>query len=173
MGINTITHNGKRYPAFQSTGNAARWIQPFALELCRGDGIDVGCNRKEWALESACWAIDPEITPEYSAMNLPNAPFTSLGWDFIFSSHMLEHYQGSWVDVLEYWHSKLKQGGVLFLYLPGPGQSYWKSWSNRKHVHNFTPEIFREYMDSCELWCKWFVTGEDLNNSFCVVAEKI
>lgn len=164
--IATIEHKGNKYPAFQGEGNAARFAIPFALQVCNGYGYDIGCNRKEWALPGA-EMIDPNICTAYDAMNLPKHDG---GVDYIFSSHCLEHLP-HWVDALDYWRTKLKDGGTLFLYLPDHSQTYWRSWSNRKHVHQFTPDILRDYLIDTG-WNNVFVSGVDLNNSFMVMAEK-
>lgn len=166
--IETIEFKGKRYPKFQSEGFAAKFIFPFADQVLKhcGHGYDVGCNRKEWAYPGA-HPVDPLING-WDAMNLPTAKP-----DYIFSSHMLEHYPGSWVEVLDYWHSRLSEGGIVFLYLPHYSQEYWRSWNNKKHVHNFTPDILRDYFMTAGGWENVFVSeGADLNNSFCVMASK-
>jgi SAM-dependent methyltransferase len=168
MPIKTISHNGIDYPAFQSEGNAAQFCRPFAQKVCKGVGVDVGCNRKEWAfvdadgVEALC--IDPVICSEYHALNFPN-----MNYDYIISSHCGEHLD-NWVDALDYWKSKLKKGGVLFLYLPDYSQTYWRPWNNRKHIHSFTPNILRDYLTD-RGWKNIFVSGVDLNNSFMVMAE--
>lgn len=167
--IETITHNNNRYPKFQSTGNAARFCRPFAQEVCKGYGIDIGCNRKEWAYVDACGVpalmCDPVLGDQCEAMKLPPGKF-----DYVHSSHSIEHYP-NWVDALDYWFTKLKVGGVLFLYLPDYSQQYWRCWSNRKHIHTFTPQIIGDYLVD-RGWTNIFVSGVDLNNSFMAMAEK-
>ena len=69
--IKTVTHDGKVYPEFQTNGNAARFAMPFAKELLQGNGLDIGCNRKDWAFPDAKM-IDLEIDDEWDAFNLPN-----------------------------------------------------------------------------------------------------
>ena len=91
--------------------------------------------------------------------------------DYIFSSHCLEHLH-DWVNVLDYWTSKLKSGGTLFLYLPDYSQKYWRPWNNRKHLNIFTPEIIFDYMDD-NGYKNIFKSGVDLNNAFMVTGEKI
>ena len=76
-----------------------------------------------------------------------------------------------WVGALDYWGTKLKDGGNLFLYLPDFSQRYWRPWNNRKHVTVFEPEIIKEYLDERE-YKNVFVSGIDLNNSFIAVGEK-
>ncbi len=162
--IETIEFKGQTYPKFQSQGFGSKFAFPFAKEFCKGDGYDIGCNRKEWALEGAIM-IDPVLNPEYDAMNLPDKEV-----DYIFSSHCLEHLD-RWVDVLDYWYNHLKVTGVLFLYLPDFSQHYWRAWNNRKHVNCFTPEIIKEYLID-RGYKNIFVSGVDLNNSFMAVGEK-
>lgn len=168
MPIETIKHLDNTYPAFQASGHASRFILPFAQEVCKGVGFDIGCNRKEWAFTGAI-PIDPLIDPEWNAYHLPKPDNV----DFFFSSHMLEHIP-NWVQALDYWHTKLKLGGVVFLYLPDHSQTYWRGWANRKHVHMLTPEIVGNYFkDQPSMWANVFVSEVDLNNSFAVMAEKV
>lgn len=164
--IHTIEFKDEVYPHFQTTGFASKFAFPFAKEVCKGHGVDVGCNRLEWAFPGA-YPVDPEIDKKYHAMKLPNPP--EGGFDYVFSSHCLEHLD-KWVDVLDYWYSQLREGGVMFLYLPSASQKYWRPWNNRKHVSVFTPEIIQWYMES--KFKKVFVSGVDLNNSFMAMAEK-
>ncbi len=189
MPIEIIQHAGEIYPAFQASHNSARFILPFAQEICKGDGLDIGCGKREWAFPGA-YCIDPALDEQakaaavdqklrdvrqelkelylngYDARNLPEGK----KWDFIFSSHCLEHLD-RWVDVLDYWYENLKIGGVMFLYLPDYSQSYWRPWANRKHLHAFTPEVISDYMEN-KGFIKVMVSGVDLNNSFCAIGEK-
>lgn len=162
--VETVEFKGREYPAFQTNGFAARFAMPFALEVCKGEGVDVGCNRMEWKFPGS-YPVDPEIN-EYHATNFP---YTNL--DYVFSSHCLEHIP-DWVGALEYWTESIKQGGVLFLYLPDYSQEYWRPWNNRKHLHIFTPQIMNDYLRSSERYSKVFVSGVDLYNAFMVIAEK-
>jgi len=162
--IPIIEHNNQVYPDFQAKGFAAKFAFPFALEVCRGVGYDIGCNRKEWCFPGA-YPIDIAFNVGYDAYNLPEMKV-----DYIFSSHCIEHLR-DWVEALDYWKTKLHNGGVLFLYLPHYSQSYWRSWHNRKHIHNLVPEVIKDYLTD-RGWNKIFVSGADLNNSFYVMAEK-
>jgi SAM-dependent methyltransferase len=165
--LETVVFNSKHYPSFQTNGHAARFIMPFALEVCKGEGVDVGCNRIEWKFSGA-HPVDPQIN-QYHATDFP---YRNL--DYVFSSHCLEHIP-DWVGALEYWTDSLKSGGILFLYLPDYSQEYWRPWNNRKHFHSFTPNILRDYISSTGKFVenKTFVSGIDLYNAFTVIAEKI
>ena len=163
--INIIEFAGERYPKFQSEGFAAKFAFPFALEVCKGQGYDIGCNRMEWCFPGAI-AVDPEINKGWTATKLP---FKSM--DYIFSSHCLEHIV-EWVSVLDYWRENLRSGGVLFLYLPHPDQKYWLPWNNRKHVNILHPDDIERYLNA-NGFKNVFVSGRDLNHSYMAMAEKI
>lgn len=164
--INTIEHNGNIYPAFQANGNAARFCMPFAMEVCTGTGFDIGYCKEEWKLPHAI-GIEPAIDNRFDAMNLPDIKV-----DFVMSSHVLEHIP-NWSGALNYWMTFLKKGGTLFLYLPDFSQTYWNSWNNKKHIHNFEPHILRRFLIDSGNFKNIFVSGVDAYNSFICMAEKI
>ncbi len=101
------------------TGNATKWISDRALIFCKGDGIDYGAGK---------WCLPGAIPVDHSTyFGLNDFDFESL--DFVYSSHCLEHI-GAWQQTLEVLVSKIKAGGIIFLYLPHE-QSPWTGW--RKH----------------------------------------
>lgn len=156
-----VHFQNESYPLFQSQGNASQFAIPFAKHYCKGIGYDIGYCKEEWKLPDAI-GID---LGEYHANHLPDQKV-----DYIYSSHCLEHVD-DWVQTLEYWISKLKEGGILFLYLPDFSQKYWRPWNNRKHRHCFTSEIIKEFMKDHGM--KHIqVSGIDLNHSFMIVCEK-
>lgn len=167
MSIETIEFRGLRYPKFQSTGNASRFILPFAREVLKGEGLDIGYNNPSWKFPGA-YGIEPSINSSYNAMNLPEGEF-----DYIFSSHMLEHFIGNWANCLDYWTTKIRSGGILFLYLPHPSQEYWLPINNRKHIHSLDQSLLGKYLYQSNNWINIFISNYDLNNSFAVMAEKI
>jgi SAM-dependent methyltransferase len=163
--INLIEFSNKKYPYFQSQGNASQFAIPFAKHFCKGNGIDIGCNKTEWAFPGAK-GIDLNFDDPWNAFNLPDEKY-----DYIFSSHCLEHLN-HWVEALDYWTNHLKEdGGVLFLYLPHYDQEYWRPWNNRKHIHVFFPEIIVDYLTD-RGYINILCSGKDLNHSFIVVAER-
>lgn len=164
MGVEVIMFGGESYPKFQSEGFAAQFAIPFAKHVCKGFGLDIGAGRPEWIFPGAM-AIDPRITPGTDAMKLPDYYV-----DYIFSSHCLEHLP-NWVAALDHWCDHLKTDGVLFLYLPDYSQHYWRSWNNRKHIHNLTPQMISDYMKHKQFLRHW-VSGVDLNNSFIAMGQK-
>lgn len=159
-----IEYKNKIYPKFQEEGFASQFAMPFAKHFCKGYGVDIGCNRIEWCLP---WAIGIDLN-----FNDGNDAYSFQyeNLDFVYSSHCLEHLS-DWVTALDYWTSKLKSGGVLFLYLPHYKQDYWRPWNNRKHCNIFTSEIIHDYMQSRN-YTNIFSSERDLNDSFMVVGEK-
>ena len=154
----------KRYPKFQTAAPASQFALPYAKQVCKGIGYDIGPHKKEWGFPGSI-LIDKDFPDEHHALSLPRKNV-----DYIFSSHCLEHVE-DWVETMEYWYECLKEGGVLFLYLPHYSQEYWRPWNNRKHKHVLSPEIIGDYMRS-KGYRNLFLSGVDLNNSFMVMGEK-
>ena len=159
-----VNFKGDNYPKFQTLGNASQFSIPFALHFCKGVGYDIGYCKEEWKFPGSI-GIDKSEKSEFDATNLPDKLV-----DYIYSSHCLEHVD-NWVETLEYWISKLNNGGILFLYLPDFSQKYWRPWNNRKHKHCFTTEILYAFLQDHKMK-NIYKSGIDLNNSFMVVCEK-
>lgn len=162
--VEIIEYKNGKYPAMQKRGCASQFAIPYAKHFCKGIGYDIGFGKEEWKFPNAI-GIDKSLMNGYSAEHLPDSAV-----DYIFSSHCLEHVN-DWVTTLEYWVSKLKANGVLFLYLPDFSQKYWRPWNDRKHRSVLTPEIINEFLIDHNMK-NIFVSGIDLNNSFMVVCEK-
>ena len=162
--MDKIEYKGDVYPQFQSMGNASQFAIPFAKHFCKGFGYDIGCMKKEWSFPGS-YPIDLSFYDEWHSNKLPSTPP-----EYIFSSHCLEHVD-DWVETMDYWYSRLVDGGVLFLYLPDYSQKYWRPWNNRKHKHAFMPEIIKDYMTD-KGYNNIFVSGIDLNNAFMITGEK-
>ena len=162
--VENIEYKGDKYPSFQTIGNASQFAIPFAKHFCKGFGYDIGCMKKEWSFPGS-YPIDLSFYDEWHSNKLPSTPP-----EYIFSSHCLEHVD-DWVETMDYWYSRLVDGGVLFLYLPDYSQKYWRPWNNRKHKHAFMPEIIKDYMTD-KGYSNIFVSGIDLNNAFMITGEK-
>jgi SAM-dependent methyltransferase len=152
---------GEKYPSYLRDGNACRFIALTALQFCKGRGVDVGAGK--WPLPGAI-PIDQK-TPNYTPTYLPPGPL-----DYVFSSHCLEHLVNP-VQALEHWHSRLRSGGCVFLYLPHPDQKYWRPQHCRKHLHLFWPADVSEMLK--DLGFVDVIHGErDLAWSFAAVGFK-
>lgn len=121
-------YQGQLYPDYLRHGNAMQFIAPVAAHFCVGEGLDVGASK--WPLPGAR-PIDH--ASGHDALDLPAGPF-----DYIFSSHCLEHITNT-VFAIEHWKSRIKPGGILFLYLPHPAMRYWQPQFCRRHVHTWLP----------------------------------
>lgn len=162
--IETI-FNYHEIPKYVNSANSARFIIPFAKEVCKGIGYDIGCGKKEWAFPGSI-PIDPLITDNYDAMKLPDGEV-----DYIFSSHTLEHLD-SWVNAIRYWTTKIKSGGVLFFYLPSYNKISWRPWINWSHKHILHPNEIKDFLEFENKYRKIYVSGIDLNYSFAIMCEK-
>lgn len=126
--VELFRYEGKLYPDYLKRGNAMQFIEPTAKQYCKGVGLDIGCGK--WPLPGAR-PIDQLRGDDLMA--LPNGI-----WDYVFSSHCLEHLQNP-VAAIEHWKTRLRRGGTLFLYLPHPDMTYWRPENCRKHLHLFRP----------------------------------
>jgi SAM-dependent methyltransferase len=162
--MDVIKYKDVEYPAYQASGFAARFAFPYAQEVCKGRGYDIGCSRGEWAFPGSI-PIDKSIGGCWSAEYLP---YDNV--DYIFSSHCLEHIS-DWVSTVKYWTKMLRCGGTLFLYLPHYKQEYWRPWNNAKHRHVFAAETIYDFMAAIG-YTHIFCSGRDLNHSFMIHGEK-
>lgn len=174
MPIETITFREINYPILQSQGFASQYAFPFAEKICKGVGIDIGYSKPEWKLPGAI-GIDDGKHLIGSIEEEQDCNANNFIWyddlDYIFSSHCLEHVP-DWVGTLDYWSTKLKSGGVMFLYLPHCDfQEYWQPMFNRKHCNWLRPDMLQSYFEG-RGFKNIFVTGHDLNYSFYAIAEK-
>jgi SAM-dependent methyltransferase len=157
--MNTYEYRGNLYPEYLKHGNACQFICQTAVQFCKGNGLDIGAG--PWPLPGA---IPVELKNGGDAMDLPEGKF-----DYIFSSHCLEHLQNP-IAALEHWTTRLIEGGILFVYLPHHDMEYWRPQNCRKHLHTWTPyqmaTIFRDLGFS-----KVIHSERDLAWSFAVVGK--
>lgn len=122
-------YEGCLYPQYLKHGNAMQFIQPTAAHFCKGRGLDIGAGK--WPL--------PGAQPVDLANGQDGCVLPPGEWDFIFSSHAIEHIPDA-VGALAHWKTRLKPGGVLFLYAPSQEMRYWQTTKNRKHLHEWQPK---------------------------------
>jgi SAM-dependent methyltransferase len=153
-------YRGELFPNYLRTGNASQHIAATAAHFCKGTGLDIGAGK--WPLPGAT-PID--IDTAWTAMELPHGLN-----DFIFSSHCLEHL-GNPIAALEHWKTRLRPGGVLFLYLPHPEMTYWLPQNCRKHLHSWTPEQMARIVEDLG-FVNVIHSERDLAWSFAVVGYR-
>jgi ADP-heptose:LPS heptosyltransferase/predicted SAM-dependent methyltransferase len=141
--------------SFAGEGNKIKWR---AAPYVKGLGLDIACGPYKVfphsiGLDGAAYQSFDNKGPNL-VMDCTALPLFSDGmFDYIFSSHFLEHV----VDpeaVLREWWKKIKVGGVLILYLPH--KAYYPNCgqpgANPDHKHDFFPDDIVRYMKSMGGW---------------------
>jgi len=156
---------GEKFPEYLKHGRAADYIIPVAQNFCLGAGLDVG------GLECCHFPGAQIVNKIYGgdAYRLPAAKDPA-GWDYIFSSHCLEHLE-NYVDVLAHWRDKLKPGGRLFMYLPHYDMAYWRPKHCQKHVNSLRAETLAEILQAMG-FDEIIYSERDLYWSFAVTGVK-
>lgn len=157
-------YKNRLYPKYIKNGNAASYIIPFAKEFCKGKGLDIG-GFLDWTFPKAI-PINILIEDEWNAYNLPNEKY-----DYIFSSHTLEHLP-DYIKALIYWKGHLKKSGILFLYLPHPDMEYWLPQNNQKHLHSFYPKGMAKVVEDLGFF-QVLYSERDLYWSFSIVGVNL
>lgn len=155
-----------KYPDYLNEGNGMDGIRPFALMHCRGNGLDVGSS--EWPLPGAFPIHNPS---ERDKFGLATAPF-----DYIFSSHCLEHI-ANWEDELRLWDKSLRVGGTCLIYLPHPSMEMWKpggTWVGGNHVWAPSPLTLAKWItQNTNLRVEEYSCYPDAYWSFYILARKV
>jgi SAM-dependent methyltransferase len=115
------------------TAKTRRILQPRELEIFRGRGIDIGCGSE---------VIAPGAIPFDVNQGDANriTQFVSGEFDYVYSSHCLEHMVDARAALREWWRL-VRPGGHLFLIVPDEDlyeQGFWPSRFNRDHKWTFT-----------------------------------
>jgi len=106
---------------------------PDELRLLEGEGIDIGCG------------LDP-ILPNARRFDLDEGDANRIGdfvhdqFEFVFSSHCLEHMRDVDAALLQWW-GLVKPGGHLVFVVPDEDlyeQGHFPSWFNDDHQATFT-----------------------------------
>ena len=164
-GFKTFTYDGKIFPDYIRNGNHAQYILPVAQQVCQGKGLDVGGGKWPFPGSQLC---DIQLTPPWNdALHIPAEDNT---FDFVFSSHCLEHIP-NYIDALKEWIRVLKPNGTLFLYLPDVSCDYWRPVNNSKHVHIFRQEDITYDLKKLGI-TDIFQSGVDLAYSFAIFGKK-
>ena len=161
-------YKGELYPERLNQGNACAFILEKAEEYCCGRGVDIGASK--WPLPGATPILDSQHQNAYKLDD-----FADGSLDYIFSSHCLEHLT-RWKDALRLWITKLKPGGILFLYLPHKSMKLWRPgapWV--EHDHKWIPQakIINNFLKKNSMKVVEYNPGKDDYWSFYVVAKKV
>lgn len=163
------SYRGKFYPDYLTVGGASFAIFRVASQHCTGRGIDVGAGL--WPLPGSL-PVDAERGPGHGRAL---SEFTEASLDYVFSSHCLEHID-EWRGALARWVSKVRHGGIVFLYLPHPDCEIWHPGSpmvGDAHKWLPTPAVVTDALE--RLGCSVVARddGPDAMHSFYVCARRV
>lgn len=133
-------------------GEAAK-VRYELVPYVRGAGIDIGCGPFKAFAHSI--GIDgqqhsgprgPQLVMDCTRLPM----FCDGAFDYVFSSHLLEHVVDYAATVRE-WFRLVKVGGYLILYLPHRDlyPRIGNYGANPDHKHDFAPEDIRVAMEEC------------------------
>jgi len=126
----------------EASKTRAIWPQGFIETYLKGDGIDIGCGPDP---------ILPGVMPFDQAQGDANkvTDFVSRQFDFVFSSHTLEHMQNP-SAALNNWWQLVKPGGHMVVLVPDEDlyeQGTFPSLFNRDHKFTFTIHKNKSWSD--------------------------
>ena len=159
-----VYRSTKLYPDYLKKGNASDSIKYLAKKYCSGKGLDIGAG--QWPFGESRAIEDNTNENAYNLNEMDNS------LDYIFSSHLLEHLEKPY-HAIDLWCSKLKNNGILFLYLPHPVCRMWKKENLKFHLWNPNPfdlEVYfkkHKYFDIVEMTYQ-----PDAYLSFSIILEK-
>lgn len=160
-------YKGELFPDYLNHGNASSFILEKAQRYCQGKGIDIGAGN--WPFPGAIPIQDEEHQNAYKLNQ-----FEDNSLDYVFSSHCLEHLE-YWEKALVLWSSKIKYGGILFLYLPHESMKLWNPgapWVGYAHKWQPRYEILVPFLKGIYLEIIEFNPLKDDYWSFHIVAQK-
>lgn len=126
----------------------------------RGHGLDIGCGvEKIWPhaigvdnlIDTALFNIKMQPDVVANATDMPM--FASGYFDWVFSSHMLEHCE-NYIDVLKEMWRVIKNEGYLILYLPHKlfYPNIGEEGANPDHKQDFLPQDIIDAMKAVGSW---------------------
>lgn len=117
------------------TSKTLSLLSPLEKSLLTGDGIDIGCGADPVTTSALAFDMDCGDA-NHIKKYLPDGKT----FDFVFSSHCLEHMFDP-IFCLNDWWSLVKAGGSMILVVPDEDlyeQGYFPSLFNSDHKHTFT-----------------------------------
>ena len=91
--------------------------------------------------------------------------FADSSFDFVFSSHLLEHIVNTEATLKE-WMRVIKNDGYLILYLPHKDfyPNVGQDGANPDHKHDFVPDDIIRFMKKCGSWD--LIENEERNEGY-------
>jgi ADP-heptose:LPS heptosyltransferase/predicted SAM-dependent methyltransferase len=141
-------------------GNESGKVRFDIVRYTRGRGLDLGCgpskafphflgvdNLKDVNL------FGVQMRPDFVVETCERLPFRDDEYDFVYSSHLLEHIVDTEATLKEWWRV-IKSGGHLVLYLPHKDfyPNIGQPGGNPDHVHDFLPADIKRVMREVGFW---------------------
>lgn len=163
-----------------SRGAESMKIRFRAAPYAAGVGLDVACG--PWKAFANAIGLDghnyasPDGRGPSLVTDCRSLPFFASGaFDYVFSSHFLEHVEKPELVLREWWRV-IKEGGYLILYLPHRDlyPRIGQPGANPDHKHDYAPEDIVRMMRKVGGWTllENEVRGEDDEYSFFQVYRK-
>ena len=136
----------------QETSKCRAWRQQQGHfdRYLRGDGIDIGCGDDSLIIPSG--TVRPWDRQDGDAQYLASVPDAT--FDFVYSSHCLEHMVEVPVSIAN-WRRVLKPGGFLYVVVPDYvlyEKATWPSRYNTDHKHTFSTDLSRAIVGRQNHW---------------------
>ena len=158
-----IYKSTKYYSDYIKNGAAVDGVKYLAQKYCQGKGVDIGAGK--WSIKGAK-AIEDNIENAYNILEEDNS------LDFVFSSHLLEHLNNPY-EAINHWISKIKQNGIIFMYLPHPACHMWQKQNLKYHLWNPDPyTLEKKFLEDERLDIQYITYLPDGYMSFVVVLKK-
>ena len=158
-------------------------VRERALPSLSGDnGVDLCCGIEK--VKDECWGIDSgeQFEEKTDADDIRDCSdlsgYEDGQFDWVFSSNGLEHIY-KWQGALSEWVRVLKQGGVIFLYLPWPEKEpLWAAENDKhegakKHKWNPYPGVVSDELGKLGVDVTVCDTEEDEWGAFVVAGVKL
>jgi SAM-dependent methyltransferase len=116
------------------TAKTVKLLTPGELKRLSGKGIDIGCGP---------WPVRPDVQPfdqAHGDANHITRYVQPAAYDYVFSSHCLEHMRDPDHALREWWEL-VRPGGSMIVVVPDEDlyeQGYWPSLFNKDHKFTFT-----------------------------------
>lgn len=153
-------------------------VRPLVIDLLHlGRGLDLGCGRDKITIDSIGVNLNyggqGDKADFWLDLNspLPSPPYT---WDFVYSSHLLEHLAAPPEVLLADWWRVLRVNGYLVLHIP---HRLLYTVPNPEHLRAWTTEELLEIVKQLPNAKILRVHTDDLavdpeKYSFLIVAQK-
>ncbi len=116
------------------TSKTLKLLSKAELARLSGKGIDIGCGP---------WPVRPDVQPfdqAHGDANHITRHVQRASYDYVYSSHCLEHMRDPDHALREWWQL-VKPGGSMLVVVPDEDlyeQGYWPSLFNKDHKFSFT-----------------------------------